>query len=158
MVRTTCMDSSFLTTLSHVVNGVKALEEFTSVIVGGAVEDVLLRVAREYGLDYSKLVRDHKDDVLDKHALLATGTAKCKGLTEKKQPCGRRAACKGYCRAHSSQGVERETNDRKGISYVSNETKKKTDDRILAALKRLGAIIPTDMIISKSDVDIISCA
>lgn len=148
------MDSTFLSTLSQVVNGAKVLEEFTSVIVGGAIEDVLLRVARDHGLDYSKLVRDYKDDVLDKHALLATGNVRCKGFTEKNKPCGRRAACKGYCRAHSSQGVERETKDRKGVSYVSSETKKKTDEKIWDALKRLGATPSADMIISKSDVNL----
>jgi hypothetical protein len=148
------MDSSFLTTLSKVVNGAKAIEEFTSTIVGAAIEDVLLRVARDHGLDYSKLVDEYKDDVLDKHALLGTGNVKCKGFTDKKQPCGRRAVCRGYCRGHSSQGAERETKDRKGVSYVTKEIKKKTDEPVVNALKKLGSeIVPAaDMMISKSDV------
>jgi hypothetical protein len=148
------MDSSFLTTLSKVVNGAKAVEEFTSTIVGAAIEDVLLRVAKDHGLDYSKLVEEYKDDVLDKHALLGTGNVKCKGLTDKKQPCGRRAVCRGYCRGHSSQGADRETKDRKGVSYVSDKIKKKTDEPVVNALKKLGTdIVPAaDMMISKSDV------
>ncbi|AAC96800.2 hypothetical protein PBCV1_A432R [Paramecium bursaria Chlorella virus 1] len=123
------MEGSFLKTLSNVVNGAKAIEEFTGTIVGSAIEDVLLCVARDYGLNYTKLLEQYKDDILDKHALLGSGKAKCKGLTSTNKPCGRRAVCKGYCRGHADQCSKNETNDRKAIAYA---VKKKDTDPLCA--------------------------
>lgn len=146
--------TSFSKTLEDVVNGAKKLEEFTNIIVSSATEDVLLMVSRDYGLDFSKLVSDYKDDVIDKHVLLGSGNAKCRGVTTGKKPCGRKAVCKGYCRGHSDQGVVRNAKDNKSMYYTSTTVKKGADDAILNSLKKLGADISmgTPRVISKSDV------
>ena len=144
------MEGSFLKTLSNVVNGAKAIEEFTGTIVGSAIEDVLLCVARDYGLNYTKLLEQYKDDILDKHALLGSGKAKCKGLTGTNKPCGRRAVCKGYCRGHADQCSKNETNDRKAIAYA---VKKKDTDPILKTLQSIGSHITpvNEHMVSKCD-------
>jgi len=146
------MEGSFLKTLSNVVNGAKALEDFTGTIVGSAIEDVLLCVARDYGLNYTKLLDQYKDDILDKHALLGAGKAKCKGLTGANKPCGRRAVCKGYCRGHADQCVKNETNDRKAAAYAT--VKKKDADPVLKTLQSIGAQITpvNEFMISKCDM------
>ena len=143
--------SSFLTTLANVVNGAKALEDFTGAIVGAAIEDVLLCVARDYGLNYSKMVDEYKDAVLDKHTLAGTGNAKCKGRTLANKPCGKRAVCRGYCRAHSSQQTDNEKNERRAVAYT---IKKKTDDPVVNVLKSLDAeIVPSSSyMISKINI------
>lgn len=145
--------TSFSKTLEDVVNGAKKLEEFTSIIVSSAIEDILLMVSRDYGLDFSKLVSDYKDDVIDKHVLLGSGNTKCKGMNASKKPCGRKAVCKGYCRGHSDQGVVRDTKDNKSMYYTSTTIKKGADDAILNSLKKLGADISvgTLRVISKTD-------
>jgi hypothetical protein len=142
---------TFSKTLEDVVNGARKLEDFTNTIVSSAIEDVLLRVSREYGLDFSKLVADYKDDVLDKHVLLGSGSATCRGITTTKKPCGRKAVCRGYCRGHSSQGATRDTLDKKGVYYSSMTFKKGADDTILNSLKKLGAESIESRMISKCD-------
>lgn len=144
---------SFSKTLEDVVNGAKKLEDFTIIIVSSAVEDVLLRVSRDYGLDFTKLVTDYKDDVLDKHALLGSGGTKCKGFTTTNKPCGRKAVCKGYCRGHSDQGVVKQTLDNKGVHYCTTTFKKGADDDILNVLSsKLGANVSVENhMVSKSE-------
>ncbi|ABU44080.1 hypothetical protein PBCVNY2B_602R [Paramecium bursaria Chlorella virus NY2B] len=144
------MEGGFTKTLSNVVNGVKALEDFTGIIIGAAIEDVLLCVARDYGLNYSKLVEQYKYDILDKHALVGSTKSKCKGFTSTDKPCGRRAVCRGYCRGHADQGVTRELNDRKAVDYA---VKKKNTDPILKTLESIGAHITpvNEFMISKCD-------
>ena len=145
---------SFSQTLSDVVNGAKKLEDFTNIIVSSAVEDVLLRVSRDYGLDFTKLVNDYKDDVLDKHALLGSGGTKCKGFTATNKPCGRKAVCRGYCRGHVEQGVAKQALDNKGVHYSTTTVKKGADEAILNVLsKKLGANVSVENhMVSKSDV------
>ena len=144
---------SFSKTLEDVVNGAKKLEDFTSIIVSSAVEDVLLRISRDYGLDFTKLVNDYKDDVLDKHALLGSGGTKCKGFTATNKPCGRRAICRGYCRGHAAQGATKETLDNKGVHYSTTTIKKGADEAILNVLNtKLGADVSAiNHMISKFD-------
>ena len=143
---------SFSKTLEDVVNGAKKLEDFTNIIVSSAVEDVLLRVSRDYGLDFTKLVNDYKDDVLDKHIFGAGGT-KCRGFTTTNKPCGRKAVCKGYCRGHAEQGVAKQSLDNKGTHYSTTTIKKGGDDAILNVLgNKLGADVSVaNHMVSKSD-------
>ena len=144
---------SFTQTLTDVVNGAKKLEDFTNIIVSSAVEDVLLRVSRDYGLDFTKLVNDYKDDVLDKHALLGSGGTKCKGFTATNKPCGRKAVCRGYCRGHVEQGVAKQALDNKGVHYSTTTIKKGADEAILNVLEnKLGANVSVENhMVSKSD-------
>ena len=144
---------SFSKTLEDVVNGAKKLEDFTNIIVSSAVEDVLLRVSRDYGLDFTKLVTDYKDDVLDKHALLGSGGTKCKGFTATNKPCGRKAVCRGYCRGHVEQGVAKQALDNKGVHYSTTTIKKGADEAILNVLSsKLGANVSVEKhMVSKSD-------
>jgi hypothetical protein len=143
---------SFTQTLTDVVNGAKKLEDFTNIIVSSAVEDVLLRVSRDYGLDFTKLVNDYKDDVLDKH-ISGTGGTKCKGFTTTNKPCGRKAVCKGYCRGHAEQGATKQALDNKGVHYSTTTIKKGADEAILNVLEnKLGANVSVENhMISKSD-------
>ena len=144
---------SFSQTLTDVVNGTRKLEDFANIIVSSSIEDVLLRVSRDYGLDFTKLVNDYKDDVLDKHALLlGSGGTKCKGFTTTNKPCGRKAVCRGYCRGHSAQAATNQNLDNKAVNYVTSSSKKGADDVLLHALEKLGANFVTEnQMISKTD-------
>ena len=148
------MDSRFVIALTEAVNGVKKLEECAGIIVSAAVDDLLLRIARDYNLDFSKLVTDYKDDIVEAHTVLATGKQACKGLTIKKNNCSRQAVAGGYCRAHAQQGIDKKELDKKGVDYAISQTTKKEQDPIAVALKRLD-IQPEDprvFKVSKSDV------
>jgi actin-like ATPase involved in cell morphogenesis len=131
------MDSSFVAALTEAVNGIKKFEECAGLIVSTALDDVLLRIAQDYNLDFSKLVTDYKDDIVEAHTILTTGKQACKGLTIKKNKCSRQAVAGGYCRAHAQQGIEKKELDKKGVDYANSQTNKKEQDPIAVALKRL---------------------
>jgi hypothetical protein len=115
--------STLVKTLVGVVNGVSALEEYATVITNAALEDVLLRVSKDYGLNYAKLLDDYKDDVLDKHVTTYVGGDTCKAKLGKSRKCRNRAVCRGYCRKHVVKNVSEKTKDVTAESYVDKQRK-----------------------------------
>lgn len=112
------MADTFMQTLHSVVSGARLIEEFSGVLVGSAVEDALLCVARDFGHDYAALLKRYKDDVVSRHtpgSLVEKTT--CRGLTKHNKQCLKRAQIQGYCLAHAAQRVKEEARRRKLTAY-----------------------------------------
>jgi hypothetical protein len=135
------MDSRFVVALTEAVNGVKKLEESASIIVSAAVDDLLLRIAKDHKLDFSKLVADYKDDIVETHTVLATEKQTCRGHTATKKPCSRQAVAGGYCRAHATQGIAKKELDTKGVDYAAGQENAKKRDPLAASLKRMNVVV-----------------
>ena len=112
------MSDTFIKTLHSVVAGARQVEEFASVLVGAAVEDALLCVARDYGHDYAALLKRYKVEVVSRHASgsLSEKTT-CRGTTKGNKKCGKRAQIQGFCLQHASQMAEEATERRKLTAY-----------------------------------------
>lgn len=121
------MSDTFLKTLQSVVTGARQLEDFAGTLVGVAVEDALLCVARDYGHPYTTLVKKYKDDVVMRHlpgtATAASAGAPCRGTTRGGRPCAKRAVLLGYCQAHAAQMAEEESKKRKVEAYRASVAK-----------------------------------
>lgn len=112
------MADTFLKTLQSVVTGARQLEEFSRVLVSVAVEDALLCVARDYGHDYTSLVKRYKDEVVRRHASGSLSEkVVCRGTTKGGKACGKRAVLHGYCQQHAAQMAEEEAKRRKVEAY-----------------------------------------
>ena len=123
-------------TLHSVVIGVRQLDQFATVMVASATEDVLLCVARDYGLEYSALLRKYRDDVLRRHA---SGTLsdlnKCRGTTKGGNPCTKRALMHGYCFQHAEEHEARERGAREVRAYQARAHAKRPVDADVALLE-----------------------
>ena len=148
------MDSRFINALVDATNGVKKLEECAGIIVSAAVDDLLLRVAQDYNLDFSKLVSEYKDNIVEAHTVLATGKQVCKGHTIKNKPCSRQAVSGGYCRGHMEQGIAKAELDKRGVSYATSLAAKKEQQPLAVSLKRLDISTPDPKVfkVSKTEV------
>lgn len=105
-------------TLHSVVIGVRRVDQFATVVVASATEDVLLCVARDYGLEYAALLRKYRDDVVRRHA---SGTLSdlnmCQGTTKGGKRCGKRALMHGYCPVHADEHEAEERSKRDVRAY-----------------------------------------
>ena len=147
------MNSSFLNTLTAAVNGVVKLEECARSIASDCLDDVLLRISQDYNLDFTKLVEQYKEDVVERHATMSVERQVCKGHTITNKPCTRFAVSGGYCRAHIEQGDIRKTQINEKMNYVGKQVAKKRDNVIAKSLINMGidTIDATSMKVSKSD-------
>lgn len=126
------MADTFLKTLQSVVTGARQLEEFSNVLVSAAVEDTLLCVARDYGHDYSVLLRRYKDEVVRRHSAgTLTEKTQCRGTTKGGKPCGRRAQLQGYCQMHAAQMAEEEAKRRKVEAYKASVPQREPDGALV---------------------------
>lgn len=116
------MADTFLKTLQSVVTGARQLEEFSRVLVSVAVEDALLCVARDYGHDYTSLVKRYKDTVVRRHASGISEKVVCRGTTKGGKACGKRAVLHGFCQQHAAQMAEEEAKRRKVEAYRASVT------------------------------------
>lgn len=132
------MTDTFLKTLQTVVVGSRQLEEFAGVLVSSAVEDALLCVARDYGLDYAALLRRYREEVVRRHASGALGQkTQCRGTTKGGKQCGKRAQLHGYCAQHAAQMAAEEAERRKVEAYRASARRRDADAAPLELL--LGA-------------------
>lgn len=112
------MADTFLKTLQSVVSGARQVEEFSNVLVSSAVEDTLLCVARDYGHDYSALLKKYKEEVVRRHASGSlTEKTQCRGTTKGGKQCTRKALLHGYCQHHAAQMAKEEADRRKVEAY-----------------------------------------
>lgn len=118
---TTNAGNTFLKTLQSVLIGARQVEEFVHVVVSSAVEDTLLCVARDYGHDYSVLLKRFRHEVVTRHA---SGTviekSQCRGQTKGGKQCGKRAILHGYCQQHAVHVAEEEAKRRKVQAYAAS--------------------------------------
>jgi hypothetical protein len=136
------MTDTFLKTLQSVVSGARQLEDFAGTLVGVAVEDTLLCVARDYGHPYATLVKKYKDDVVTRHlpgtASAAATAACCRGTTKGGRACSKRAVLLGYCQTHAAQMAEEESKRRKVEAYRASVAKGTVNREVVAAELFLG--------------------
>jgi hypothetical protein len=147
------MNSSFLNTLTAAVNGVVKLEECAKNIANDCLDDVLLRISQDYNLDFTKLVEQYKEDVVERHATMSVERQVCRGHTNANKPCTRFAVSGGYCRAHIQQGDVKKTLDNKGMDYSDKQVAKKRDNVVAKSLTGMGiqTLDATSMKVSKTD-------
>jgi hypothetical protein len=147
------MNSSFLNTLTAAVNGVVKLEECAKSIANDCLDDVLLRISQDYNLDFTKLVEQYKEDVIERHATMSVERQVCKGHTTTGKPCSRFAVSGGYCRAHIQQGDVKKTMDNKTMDYSDKQVAKKRDNVVAKSLMGMGitTLDATSMKVSKTD-------
>lgn len=99
---------SFTKTLQSVLSGTRGLEELAGVLVSSAVEDALLCVARDYGLDYGVLLKKYRGEVVGRHVSGCLGAkVLCSGTTKGGKPCGRRAVLHGCCQQHAVEAAQK---------------------------------------------------
>ena len=147
------MNSSFLNTLTAAVNGVVKLEECARSIASDCLDDVLLRISQDYNLDFTKLVEQYKEDVVERHATMAVERQVCRGHTLTNKPCTRSAVSGGYCRSHIQQGDVKKTLDNQSVNYSDKQIAKKRDNVIAKNLMSMGidTIDATSMKVSKTN-------
>lgn len=114
------MTDTFQRTLTSVVTGVRQIEEFASVLVGAAVEDALLCVARDYGHDYALLRRTYARDIVGRHASgSVTDKTRCRGTTKYGKQCNKRGQVQGYCSSHALALAAELADQKKRAAYKS---------------------------------------
>lgn len=132
------MSDTFLKTLHSVVAGARQLEEFSHVLVTSAVEDALLCVARDYGHDYSLLLKRYKEEVVRRHASGSlTEKTQCLGTTKGGKQCTRRALLHGYCQNHAAQMAKEAADRRKVEAYRASMPRREPEGALVEML--LGA-------------------
>lgn len=125
----TAMTDTFSKTLHSVITGVRTLEDFAGVLVGCAVEDALLCVARDYGHDYSALLKKYKAAVVRRHSSGSlSDKTQCRGMTQGGKKCNKRAQLHGYCQSHAAQMAEEAAQKRKVEAYRASASTQKTKE------------------------------
>lgn len=129
--------SSFVKVLNEAVNGIVRLEECAKIIANDCLDDVLMRIARDYNMDFTKLKEKYKDDVVDRHATLSSERQTCNGKTSSGKTCSRFAVSGGYCRSHYDQRDSKKEIDIKNNIYVDNLEVKKKDKELVKKLEKM---------------------
>lgn len=135
-----------LRAVKSVLTGVRQAEEVAAVLVGGAVDEVLLCVARDYGLNYSTLTKRYRAAIVRKHAGDADGAVPtCSGTNKDGSRCRQKGTLQGYCKAHINQLIQATAVRRHLEAYRSNAAgaKRRTHagevDELLAELGSVAA-------------------
>lgn len=133
------MSDTFLKTLQSVVAGARQLDEFAGVLVGAAVEDALLCVARDFGHDYALLLKKYKRDVVRRHASSTVSEKTlCRGTTKSNSKCTKRAQVDGYCLAHAKMLAQEQTERRNASAYkASSKALPSITEATLAAVDKV---------------------
>jgi hypothetical protein len=108
----------FLRTVSRV-------EGLADTLVRGAVRDVLLRVSRDYGIDYAYLLNSYEESIVDEHAHLPTKYQQCKAPLEKRSKnkvCSSMATHGDYCARHKHLGLTKDVKKKRLQAYSQRET------------------------------------
>lgn len=139
------MGDTFLRTLQSVVAGARAVEELAGVLVSAAVEDSLLCVARDFGHDYSALLRRYKAEVVGRHVTGTLGErgVKCRGSTRTGKPCSKAAQLQGFCHAHAQQMAQEAAKRRKVEAYKAS-VPRRDEEGALVELWLGGRPVPAD--------------
>lgn len=136
------MTDTFQRTLNTVVMGVRQLEDFAGVLIGDAVEDALLCVARDYGHDYALLLKRYRKDVVGRHASGAvTERTRCRGTTKGNKQCGKRAQIQGYCSTHAAELAAESAKKRQVAAYTSDVRARHVADSNAVLAKLLGTSV-----------------
>lgn len=129
----TAEPTPFARNLSSLLAGAVSVENFCARVIEGAVEDVLLLVARDERLEYASLVARYKDGVVKRHASLAldpgdAAGGQCSGMTRTGKRCAKRAVLNGYCPTHAEQAAEETARKRRLEAYRESVTANQQPD------------------------------
>ena len=135
--------------INAIITGTLQVQDFTRIVVTGAVEDVLLRVSKDHGLDYSQLVAKYREDVVNAHASATGASHFCQGLRARGQKCSKRAVVNGFCQEHAAQGSADESKRRQVEAYKQRVVSCKPLDAVTEAVRdmsRMEPVLPACML------------
>jgi hypothetical protein len=110
---------AFQETLARVVDGTLAVSDYLKTALENALVDVLLCVAKDHSLEYTQLVDEYVDDIVEKHTSVVNPTfGRCKGETIHGKFCMNPAGGTGYCRRHLKQMATKKQKSSRVGSYA----------------------------------------
>lgn len=116
--------SGLVRALNAIVSGATQVQDFATVVIAAAVEDVLLQVSRDHGLNYKDLVARYKDGTVRRHASLAVvASGTCTAMSRAGKQCTKRAQLGTLCAAHAGQWNADESKRRCVEAYKDKVTK-----------------------------------
>jgi hypothetical protein len=123
------------------------VEEFGQVFLKGVVQDVLLRVSRDFGLSYTELMSRYEKVVVDTHVSNLTAEENhrgnrviCHAMSSRGKRCSKRACINGYCKVHAVAAIERDAARKVAEAYASSVTSRPATEAVAARmLVELGA-------------------
>lgn len=156
----TAEPTPFARNLSSLLSGAVSVERFCARVIEGAVEDVLLLVARDERLEYAPLVARYKDGVVKRHASLALdpGSAaggQCSGVTRAGKRCSKRALLNGYCPTHADQAAEETARKRRLEAYRESVTANQQPDPAVLVMGPVPSAKSYHVQVSKSAMDLL---
>lgn len=118
----------FAAALQKLLAGATSAQDYSRLLAGDVVEEVLRRVAADYALDYAALVETYKAEVVDSaSSFAATTQPMCTYVLKTSgKACGRKTAIGAFCGSHASAGA-------------AEVSKKRRLDATKAALKAAAA-------------------
>ncbi len=123
--------SGLVRALNAVVAGAAQVQDFAGVVIAAAVEDVLLSVSRDHGLNYRDLVARYKSDVVTRHASMAgVAAGTCTATSRAGKQCTKRAQLGSYCASHAGQWTADESKRRCIEAYKAKVTKAAPKDTV----------------------------
>lgn len=138
-----CQAPGLLKGLNAVITGAVQVQDFARVLVTEAVEDALLRVARDHGLEYRLLVAKYRDDLVQTHAVAAPDASlQCQGLTARGKRCGKRTVMNGHCQAHADQASQDASQRRCVEAYKQRVAKSRPADPVAEAVRDVSRLAP----------------
>jgi hypothetical protein len=150
----------FAKCLSALLAGSVSVETFCARIIEGAVEDVLLLVARDERLEYASLVARYKEGVVKRHASLAldpgdAAGVQCSGMTKTGRRCAKRAVLNGYCATHAEQAAEETARKRRLEAYRESVSANQQPDPAVLVMGPAPSAKSYHVQVSKSAMDLL---
>lgn len=151
----------FAKCIGALLAGSVSVEAFCARILEGAVEDVLLLVARDERLEYASLVARYKEGVVKRHASLALdpGVAaagvQCSGMNKNGRRCAKRSVLNGYCPTHGEQAAEDTARKRRLEAYRESVSANQQPDPAVLVMGPVPSAKSYHVQVSKSGMDFI---
>lgn len=150
----------FARNLGGLLTGASSVENFCARIIEGAVEDVLLLVARDERLEYASLVARYKEGVVKRHASLAldpgdAAGGQCNGKNKSGKRCAKRAVLNGYCPAHAGQAAEDTARKRRLEAYRESVAASAAPDPVVLVMGPAPSAKSYHVPVSNSGMDLL---
>ena len=150
----------FARSLSGLLASASSVEAFCARIIEGAVEDVLLLVARDERLEYASLVARYKEGVVKRHASLAldpgnVAGVQCAGMNKNGRRCCKRSVMNGYCATHAEQAAEETARKRRLEAYRESVAASAVSDASSSVLGPVPTAKSYHVQVSKSCMDLL---
>lgn len=125
------------------MTGAKQAHELASLLVTEAVRTTLARVAADYPLDYTSLLRAYEAEVVEHCCAMvdhneSDAVQMCSAKTTRGKPCGQRAVINGVCTKHLGVWKRQQETQRRQEAYVACVQREAPNDRYAQELKDRG--------------------